>query len=93
MAVSSQACLGAKSEDMAAKEAAMPPTPATTTVEGLFAALPGDDRKTLGDALASRIAAAVSGRIKPSRPVAVLLANMAGDELGRYGDFSPWRKT
>ena len=92
-AVLSQACLGAKSEDMAAKDAAMPPTSAATTVEGLFATLPVADRKTLGDTLASRIAAAVGGRIHPTRTVAVLLANMAGDELGRCGDFSPWRKT
>jgi cobalt-precorrin-5B (C1)-methyltransferase len=66
--------------------------PAATTVEGLFASLSPADRRTLGNALASRIAPAIGSRIGPNRPVAVLLVNMAGDELGCCGDFSPWRK-
>jgi cobalt-precorrin-5B (C1)-methyltransferase len=94
-AVLSQACPGGKpnGEDMAAKGAAMAPIPAATTVEGLFAGLPPADRRTLGDALASGIATAVAGRVGANRAVAVLLVNMAGEELGRYGDFAPWRRT
>jgi cobalt-precorrin-5B (C1)-methyltransferase len=61
------------------------------TVEGMFAAMPPDERKPLADALAGRIRLAASARTQGRLPVAVFLVNMAGDCLGADGDFSPWQ--
>ena len=67
------------------------PTAQNTTVEGLFAALPPPERKSLAEALAERIRAAVSQRIGEHLPVAVFLVNMVGECLGTAGDLGPWR--
>jgi cobalt-precorrin-5B (C1)-methyltransferase len=67
------------------------PLPPSPTVEGVFAALRPSGRKRLADALAARIRAAASERAGGGIPLAVFLANMAGEELGSDGDLSPWR--
>ncbi|MCY2986533.1 MAG: cobalt-precorrin-5B (C(1))-methyltransferase CbiD [Planctomycetota bacterium] len=67
------------------------PTAQNTTVEGLFAALPPPERKSLAEALAGRIRTAVSQRIGTRLPVAVFLVNMVGECLGTAGDLGPWR--
>lgn len=60
------------------------------TVEGLFGALAEGDRRRLADELARRVAAALGERISPAAS-AVLLVNMAGEELGRFGDLRSWQ--
>jgi cobalt-precorrin-5B (C1)-methyltransferase len=67
--------------------------PESPTVEGLFAALDPTEQKRLADSLAGRVRAAVSQKISGVFPVAVLLVNMAGRELGSDGDLTPWRRT
>ena len=78
------------------------PAPESTTVEGLFAALPQSQRKSLAKELARRIQVAVAQRLagchaqadlgmKNAVDVAVFLVNMAGECLGTDGDLSPWR--
>ena len=67
------------------------PAPDSTTAEGVFAALPPPEKKTLADELAKRVRTAVAGRIADRLPVAVFLVNMAGQCLGTDGDFSPWQ--
>jgi cobalt-precorrin-5B (C1)-methyltransferase len=63
----------------------------TETVEGIFAALSPADRQRLGDELASRIGEAVLKRIGVGPAVAVVLVDMAGNQLGSSGDLAPWR--
>jgi cobalt-precorrin-5B (C1)-methyltransferase len=67
------------------------PAPDSTTAEGVFAALPPHERKTLAEALAKRVRAAVASRIGDRLPAAVFLVNMAGECLGTDGDFAPWQ--
>ncbi len=65
--------------------------PESPTTEGLFAALASMERKKLGEALARRIGAAVSGRTGRRLSVAVFLVDMAGQGLGIDGDLTPWQ--
>jgi cobalt-precorrin-5B (C1)-methyltransferase len=67
-----------------------PIAPATTT-EGLFAALDEPDRRRLADELAHLVRESLWNGIKQKSQVAVLLADMTGNELGGDGDFSPWQ--
>jgi cobalt-precorrin-5B (C1)-methyltransferase len=67
-----------------------PIAPATTT-EGLFASLGEADRRRLADELARLVRLSLWNRINHNSQVAVLLADMAGNELGGDGDFSPWQ--
>jgi cobalt-precorrin-5B (C1)-methyltransferase len=67
------------------------PAPESTTAEGMFAALPPPERKTLADELAKRVGAAVAGRVDSRPAVSVFLVNMAGERLGGDGDVTPWR--
>ncbi len=72
------------------------PAAESPTVEGIFSALPPAEKILLADPLAERIRQAVCRRICDRRgvshfPVAVLLADMSGAELGAAGDFSPWQ--
>jgi len=62
----------------------------TPTVEGLFAALPKDDRKAVADELASKIGDAVHDRVGRRFPVSVVLVNLKGEPLGRDGDLARW---
>jgi cobalt-precorrin-5B (C1)-methyltransferase len=62
-----------------------------TTTEGLFDALPADDRRRLGDELARLVRVAFWDRIARRMPAAALLVDMAGRELGRDGEFSTWQ--
>jgi cobalt-precorrin-5B (C1)-methyltransferase len=65
------------------------PAADSPTVEGIFAALPAEERKLLADELAGRVRQAVGGRLHA--PPAVVLVNMAGELLGSAGDLTPWR--
>ncbi len=67
------------------------PPPPSETVEGIFAALPPGEVKTLGDALAARVREAIAAKVHNAPPLAVVLINMAGDVLGSDGDLGPWR--
>jgi cobalt-precorrin-5B (C1)-methyltransferase len=65
--------------------------PESPTAEGLFSTLDVVARKTLADELARRIRFAVAAELGHGVPVAVLLVDMAGLEIGADGDFSPWQ--
>ena len=65
--------------------------PESPTTEGLFAALDATARKTLAGELARRIRFAVAAQTGGGVPVAALLVDMAGQEIGADGDFSPWQ--
>jgi len=83
-------------------------TKAPRTVEGVFASLTGDERRRLGDEIASRVATAARNRLAggedacsvPVRAsdggvkiiVSVLLIDMQGNELGASGEVDAWRK-
>ncbi len=66
-------------------------TPADTdTVEGVFQGLTVEDRATLAEKIAQRIADAITQRAGINYPLAVELVNMAGETLGGCGDRQPW---
>jgi cobalt-precorrin-5B (C1)-methyltransferase len=72
------------------------PAAESPTVEGIFAALAADDKKSLADDLARRVQQAVVDRLAAGRdereiPPAVVLVDMAGRLLGSAGDLTPWR--
>lgn len=75
---------------MYAKVLGRPAAPAAT-VEGLFAALPATDKKTLGDALAAAIKKAVGKRTEGSFNPAVVLIDLGGRIIGISGDLKPWQ--
>jgi hypothetical protein len=64
--------------------------PQVPTTEGVFAALEPQVRRRVADELAGIVRRAMSEKIAQALPVAVMLCNMAGEELGRDGDFTPW---
>jgi cobalt-precorrin-5B (C1)-methyltransferase len=68
------------------------PAAESPTVEGVFAALPLEERSALADALASRVCTAVSGRLPNTLTVAAFLVDMAGKRLGAAGNLSPWQE-
>jgi len=74
---------------MHAKVFGRPVAPAAT-VEGLFAALPATDKKTLGDALAEAIKGAAGKRTKRNFNTAVVLVDLGGRVIGASGDLTPW---
>lgn len=67
------------------------PAPEGTTTDGMFAAMPINERAVVANELADRVRSAVAGRLGHRLPVAVFLVDMAGECLGRDGDFSPWQ--
>ncbi len=67
------------------------PGPDRTTTEGMFAAMTNPEKSTLAGELAKRVRLAVEQRLAHRLPVAVLLVDMAGECLGRDGEFSPWQ--
>ena len=62
----------------------------TSTVEGVFAALPEPVRKKLGNRLAARIGDAVKKRMDRNIEVAVVLISMQGEKIGCYGETRRW---
>lgn len=72
--------------------------PEAATTEGVFQLLEPAQSRRVGDELARRVRVALGERIgngqageTPATPsVAVMLVDMAGGELGRDGEFSPW---
>jgi hypothetical protein len=59
--------------------------------QDLFDALDAEEKKTLGDALATAIQNAVGKRTEERRNVAVVLIDLGGRILGSSGDLIPWR--
>lgn len=74
---------------MYAKVLGRPAAP-EATVEGLFAALPATDKKTLGDTLAAAIAKAVGERTVGCYTPAVVLIDLGGRIIGTSGDPTSW---
>ena len=62
----------------------------TSTVEGIFAALPAPVRKELGDRLAARIGEAVRKRIDRDIGITVVLIDMQGEKIGSHGEIERW---
>ncbi|HEY5461593.1 MAG TPA: cobalt-precorrin-5B (C(1))-methyltransferase CbiD, partial [Deferrimonas sp.] len=60
------------------------------TVEGIFAALNGGEKKRLGDTLAAAIQEAVGKRTEGRLNAAVVLIDLGGCILGKTGDLIPW---
>jgi cobalt-precorrin-5B (C1)-methyltransferase len=67
------------------------PRPDAATVEGVFAALPGEAQARLAEAVAGAVHRAIVLRVGTGMDLAVVLVNMAGDILGTDGDWSFWR--
>ena len=65
--------------------------PESLTVEGLFAALPEDDRGRLAAELAVKIRKAIDARIQNRCQTAVVLVNIRSELLGSDGDLSAWQ--
>lgn len=61
------------------------------TVEGIFNALPDENKRILGDKLAGLITDAVCSRLDNAVPVSVVLVDMKGNLLGKQGDLTPWQ--
>jgi len=64
----------------------------TPTVEGLFTTLSAKESLGLARELSKDICAVIKQRLQGKLPLAVLLINMKGEVLGKWGDFSPWEK-
>jgi cobalt-precorrin-5B (C1)-methyltransferase len=61
------------------------------TVEGIFNALPADNKRLLGDKLAGAVSNAVHAKLNNAVPVSVVLVDMKGNLLGQKGDLTPWQ--
>ncbi|MEK7242991.1 MAG: cobalt-precorrin-5B (C(1))-methyltransferase CbiD [Thermodesulfobacteriota bacterium] len=66
------------------------PAAETPTVEGIFAALDGGEKKRLGNTLAAAIQKAVGKRTEGRLNAAVVLIDLGGRILGLSGDREPW---
>jgi len=66
------------------------PAAETPTVEGIFAALDGGEKKRLGNTLAAEIQKAVGKRTEGRLNAAVVLIDLGGRILGEAGDLIPW---
>ncbi len=77
--------------EKAASEIVKQPLPASSTVEGLIMAISNEERKALGDLLASRVNDAVSARLGKGIETAAVLVNLQGEWLGASGNLEPWR--
>ncbi len=64
--------------------------PPATTVEGLFATLDPQEKKILGDALATAVKKAIGARTGGRLTPAVVLINLGGRVIGTAGDLKPW---
>lgn len=62
--------------------------PESSTVEGLFKAMPRDERRALASLAARAVAEAVAART--GKTAAAWLCDLSGAELGYAGDLSPW---
>jgi cobalt-precorrin-5B (C1)-methyltransferase len=66
------------------------PAVETPTVEGIFAALDGGEKKRLGNRLAAAIHKAVGKRTEGRLNTAVVLIDLGGHILGSSGELQPW---
>ena len=66
------------------------PAAAPLTVEGLFAALPAEGKRSLGNALAKTVKEAVETRTGGQFAVAAVLIDLGGRILGEAGDLTIW---
>jgi cobalt-precorrin-5B (C1)-methyltransferase len=67
------------------------PAAGAVTVEGIFTALNGEDKKRLGDALAKAVREAVAERTQGRLRTAAVLIDLKGRILGTAGDLTPWQ--
>ena len=67
------------------------PVTESTTVEGVFKTCSFERSEQLGNALAATIKDTIVSKIGMTKPISVVLINMAGDILGTEGDLSPWK--
>ena len=74
-----------------AQEALGEPVQESTTVEGIFEALPSEKSMQVANALAAAVRRAITARIGSQKEIAVALINMAGEILGTDGDLTPWK--
>ena len=61
------------------------------TTEGLFASLPAEERKRLGDALADQVRRKIARRLAGPFKIAAVLVDMQGGWIGSNGDLAPWK--
>ena len=66
------------------------PAAETATVEGIFTALDGGEKKRLGNTLAAAIQEAVGKRTEGRLKAAVVLIDLGGRILGSSGGLKPW---
>jgi cobalt-precorrin-5B (C1)-methyltransferase len=66
------------------------PAAESPTVEGIFSALAGREKKRLGNTLAAKIQKVVGKRTEGSLNAAVVLIDLGGRILGEAGDLTPW---
>ncbi|MCX5821098.1 MAG: cobalt-precorrin-5B (C(1))-methyltransferase CbiD [Deltaproteobacteria bacterium] len=66
------------------------PAAGVPTVEGIFAALDTEEKRTLGDPLAAAVQAAIRTRTDGRFAAAVVLIDLGGHILGKAGDLTPW---
>ncbi len=60
------------------------------TVEGIFSALSGPERRELGNALAGEVGRALRKRTGGGFEITVVLVNMRGEMIGSNGDLMRW---
>lgn len=66
------------------------PAAETATIEGIFAALDGSEKKRVGNPLAAAIQEAAGKRTEGRLITAVVLIDLGGRILGEAGGLSPW---
>lgn len=70
------------------------PPPESVTVEGVFSAIPEDERTRVACGLAELVRKAVAERLRWAETrVAVMLVSMTRETLGSSGDTNRWRRT
>lgn len=74
-----------------AAEVLSEPLMESETVEGIFGALPAEQRRRAGDEIARQIRLATEDRMDRVVPVATFLVDMAGNCVGTSGELSPWQ--
>ncbi len=62
------------------------------TVEGIFNSVSPEERETLGDTLAGKVSEAVRLRTGKRFPIATILVDMQGTQLGSHGDLALWEE-
>jgi len=66
--------------------------PVSATTEGIFSALARNERRRLADVLSAAIASTVQAKLGGCPPISVVLVDLKGEPLGKYGDLQAWLK-